>query len=197
MKFPLMVFLIIFSILIIFPTASGQISNEGTKQKSIEVTINSAGDVHVTHVIYPIDSPTEIKLIDGEKSNLKVKDEEGNDIKYDSIGKNESLKIFPSEEFVVVDYDVMDQLQLIKNVWTWDFLYLESTIFVLPEQVDLAFVNERPVYLGEAKGITCHGCQMVLEYSINEPKVLEKIDWEDKEFLVEIDSHSNIDNFLF
>jgi len=185
MKFSLLVFLIIFSILIIFPTASGQISNEESKQKSIEVTINSVGDVHATHVIYPMDSPSEIKLIDGEKSNLKVKDEEGNDMKYDSIGKNESLMIFPSEEFVVVDYDVKDQLQLIDNVWTWDFLYLESTIFVLPEQVDLVFVNERPVYLGEAKGITCHGCQMILEYSLDEPKILEEINIQDMRFLIE------------
>jgi len=43
----------------------------------------------------------------------------------------------------------------------------------------------------------CHGCQMVLEYSINEPKIFKNIKWEDKEFVVEIRSYSNIDNFIF
>jgi len=38
---------------------------------------------------------------------------------------------------------------------------------------------------------------MVLEFSINEPKVFKNIKWEDKEFVVEIRSHSNIDNFIF
>ena len=41
------------------------------------------------------------------------------------------------------------------------------------------------------------GCQMVLEYSINEPKIFKNVKWEDKEFAVEIRSHSNIDNFIF
>jgi hypothetical protein len=38
---------------------------------------------------------------------------------------------------------------------------------------------------------------MVLEYSINEPKILENVKWEDKEFIVEIRSHSNIEKFNF
>jgi hypothetical protein len=38
---------------------------------------------------------------------------------------------------------------------------------------------------------------MVLEYSINEPKIYQNIKWEDREFLVEVRSHSNIDEFVF
>jgi len=83
------------------------------------------------------------------------------------------------------------------NVWTWSFRYLETTSFILPEEADLIFVNERPVYLDEKKGITCHGCQMILEYSIDEPKIYQNIKWEDKEFQVEIRSHSNIHGFTF
>jgi hypothetical protein len=83
------------------------------------------------------------------------------------------------------------------NVWTWNFRYLETTSFILPEEVNVIFTNERPVLLDEKKGIACHGCQMVLEYSINEPKVFENVTWEDKEFVVEIQSYSNISNFVF
>ena len=38
---------------------------------------------------------------------------------------------------------------------------------------------------------------MVLEYSINEPKIFKNVKWEDKEFVVEIRSYSNIDKFRF
>ena len=38
---------------------------------------------------------------------------------------------------------------------------------------------------------------MVLEYSINEPKIFENVTWEDEEFVVEIQGYSNISNFVF
>lgn len=185
MKINLIVFLIIFSVLIIFPTANGQTPTEGTKQKSIEVKINSSGDVHVKHVIKPLDLPAQIDLIDGIKTNLIVKDKNENDVVFGSADENESIMIFPSDGFVIVEYDLLDQLLLKDNIWTWNFLYLESTIFLFPEEVDLVFVNERPTFLGEAEGITCHGCQMILEYSLDEPIQFEKIKIQDKEFLIE------------
>ncbi len=196
MKFPLVVFLI-FTILIIFPAANGQIPNEESKQKSIEVIINQTGDVHVKHVIKPLDSPAQIELIDGKKSNITVKDQGGNDIINGSVGSNEFLMIFPSDEFTIVEYDLSDQLLLIDNFWTWDFLYLESTIFKFPEEIDLVYVNDRPAYLGEAEGITCHGCQMILEYSLDEPILIEEIKIQEKEFLIETRTWGEINPISF
>ena len=83
------------------------------------------------------------------------------------------------------------------NTWKWDFRYLETTSFIFPREVDMVFVNERPVLLDEKKGIACHGCQMSLEYSINEPVKFENVKWEDKEFVVQIRSHANIDKLIF
>ena len=54
------------------------------------------------------------------------------------------------------------------------FRYLEDTSFILPKEVDLIFVNNKPVYLDKMKGILCHGCQMILEYSIDEPRIIKK-----------------------
>ena len=196
MKFPLVV-LIIFTILIIIPTANGQIPNEESKQKSIEVIINKTGDVHVKHVIKPLDSPAQIDLIEGEKSNITVKDQDGNDIVHGSVGENEFLMIFPLNDFTIVEYDLSDQLLLIDNFWTWDFLYLESTIFIFPEEIGLVYVNDRPAYLGEAEGITCHGCQMILEYSLDEPIFLEKLKIQEKEFLIETSTWGEINSISF
>jgi hypothetical protein len=191
------IFLIIFSLIIIIPTVNAQISTEEVKQKSVEVTINSTGEVHVIHIIDRSNSPGQIDLIDGTVSNLTVKDQEGNDLQYAEIGGNDALLIFPSNERIIVEYDLADELILKDNVWTWDFLYLESTSFIFPEKVDLIFVNDRPVYLGEKNGINCHGCQMILEYSLDEPKLIREINTGDKEFLIEIRTWAEINPTSF
>jgi len=105
--------------------------------------------------------------------------------------------IYPSEQNTIVEYDLGNVLFLKDNVWTWDFRYLEKTSFIIPKEVNSVFVNNKLVYLGEKNGITCHGCQMTLEYSINEPKILENIKFENKEFLIETRTFAEINQFNF
>ena len=197
MNFYTVIFLIIFSIAIIIPTANAQTLNENSNQKSIQVTISSTGEMHVIHVINDLDLPNQIDLIDGTVSNLSVKDQEGNDVQYGTIGDNDSLMIFPSNKEVNIEYDLTDELILKDNVWTLDFLYLESTSFIFPQQVDLIFVNEQPAYLGEKNGILCHGCQMILEFSLDEPKLFKNIKIQNMEFLIEIRTWAEINQFDF
>ncbi|MGY5143501.1 MAG: hypothetical protein ACW9XH_03365 [Candidatus Nitrosopumilus sp. bin_32a] len=191
-------FLVVLLIISIIPTIDAQISfGEKAAQKSIEIAINSSGDVHVKHVVSPANIPKQIELIYGTVSNLSVADEQGEEKQFSVIGDNAGLLILPSSNKSIVEYDLEHAISQKDNVWTWSFRYLETTSFILPEEVDLIFVNEKPVFLDGKKGITCHGCQMILEYSINEPKTFQNIKWEDKEFLVEIKSHSDIDEFVF
>jgi hypothetical protein len=191
-------FLVILLIISIIPTINAQISfGEKASQKSVEIVINSVGDVHVKHVISKTDLPKQVELIYGTVSNLSVTNEKGEEKQFSVIGDNAGILIFPSDNNSIVEYDLAHAISKKDNVWTWSFRYLETTSFILPEEADLIFANERPVYLDEKKGITCHGCQMVLEYSINEPKIYQNIKWEDREFLVEIRSHSHIDEFVF
>jgi hypothetical protein len=197
MNFYIAIFSIIFLIAIIIPTANAQILNENSNQKSIQVTISSTGEMHVIHVINDLDLPNQIDLIDGTVSNLSVKDQEGNDVQYGTIGDNDSLMIFPSNKEVNIEYDLTDELILKDNIWTLDFLYLESTSFIFPQQVDLIFVNDQPAYLGEKNGILCHGCQMILEFSLDEPKIFKNIKTQDKEFLIEIRTWAEINQFNF
>jgi len=96
-----------------------------------------------------------------------------------------------------VKYDLDDALVLKNNIWTLDFRYLETTTFVVPEEVELLFANERPVFLEGKNAFTCHGCQMVLEYSINESRKIQYVNWENQEFLVEMITYTEIDNFEF
>ena len=197
MNFRYFVFSIILSICIFVPSAFAQSGFESSNQKSVEVFINSNNDVNVKHVIRSLDSPDQIDLIEGTKTNLKVVNEEGENQQFGVVGNNESLMIFPSRDDVIIEYEITDVLILKDNLWTWDFLYLERTVFFFPEDVDLIFVNENPVFLGEKRGIQCHGCQMLLEYSIGEPKTIERFILNDNEYQLEFRTWAEINNINF
>lgn len=192
------VFLIVLSLISIIPVVDAQISiGEKAVQKSVEVVINSEGNVHVKHVVASSNLPKDLELIYGTASNISVTNEEGEEILFTTNNDNKIVLIQPSNEESTIEYDLEHVLVQTNNVWVWDFIYLETTSFIFPKEVNLIFANERPVFLDEKKGIACHGCQMVLEYSFNEPKVFENVIWENEEFLVEIHSHSDISNFVF
>ena len=193
------VFFIILAFIIVIPTAYAQeISiGEKAKQKSVEVVISSSDEIHVKHVIISSNSLRQVELIKGTITNLTVSDEEGKEKQFVIIGDNDGVMIYPSQENIIVEYDLGDVIFLKGNVWTWDFRYLETTSFMIPKEIDLIFVNNRPVYLGEKNGISCNGCQMILEYSINEPKILKNIKLENKEFLIEIRTFAEINQFNF
>ena len=191
-------FFIILLFVIAIPTAYAQISvGEEAKQKSVEIIINSSNEIHVKHVVIASNSPKQIQLVDGTKNNLKVTDIEGEESQFGVIGENNGLIIFPSKKNSVVEYDLDDVLFLKDNVWTLDYRYLQTTNFIFPKEIELVYVNKKPVRLGEKDGIACHGCQMTLEYSINEPKILKNIKLENKEFLIEIRTFAEINQFNF
>ena len=191
--------LIIILLVTTIPTSLAQeiTIGEPAKQKLIEVIISIDGDVHVRHIVEGPNKAGQIELIDGTKTNLDVHDEDGEEKQHAIIGNNDAVLILPTEDDVIVEYDLGGVLELKDNLWIWDFRYLESTTFYFPENIDLIFANNRPVFLGEKEGIVCHGCQMKLEYSINEPSVVHDVEWENQEFIVITKTHGNIDSFSF
>jgi len=110
------------------------------------------------------------------------------------------VTLFPTEVNFGVEYDLKDVLILKDGVWTWDFLHTESkngVEFYFPDEVDLVFANDRPVRIASAEGMRCHGCDMFLEYVIDEPIILKEIEWEEQEFLVSIRTLDEINSFNF
>lgn len=191
-------FFTILALIIIVPTVNAQIPiDTESVQKSVKITIISSDKIHARHVIAPLDSPKQIELIEGNISNLLVSDNNGEEKQFGVISNNDSVIIYPSKEDTIIEYDLTNVLFLKDNVWRWDFRYLETTDFIVPKEADLIFVNERPVYLGEKNGISCHGCQMILEYSINEPKILKNVKYENKDFLIEIRTFAEINQLNF
>ena len=194
--------LILFALVSLVPQGFAQISlGVPAIQDDIRVTIEEDGNVHVVHRIAKNTMAQQLDLINGTVSNLRVIDEQDADVQFAKVGVEDisSVTIFPTKEIVSVEYDLADVLELKDGVWTWNFLYPESTMFFFPKSVDLIFVNDRPVNLGynDAKGIRCHGCQMILEYIINEPVIIQEVKWQDRTFTVEIKTLANITSFNF
>ena len=189
----------IVSLILVIPSVSAQEINIGEKanQKLVKVIISDEGDIHVKHIVSSSNSPKQVKLIDGAVQNLMINDEKGKEQLLTIIGDNDAVMIPPSDNDSIIEYDLNNVLSQKDNVQTWDFRYLETTSFIFPEKLDLIFVNDRPVNLDDKNGISCHGCQMILEYSINEPKNIMGVNWEDKEFFVEIRTFADIENFNF
>ena len=186
----------------VIPLADAQFSvGEEAQQKSVEVTMNDQGNVHVKHVIMPSNTHRQLDFINGTVSNFSFSDNEGNVLADNGEAfvkiSDKSIIILPSKNNSIVEYDLGDVLSQINGVWTWNFLYLQTTSFIFPDNAELIYANERPVYLDDKKGIACHGCQMVLEFSLDEPKKIEDVKWEDKQFDVEIRSHADIQRFAF
>ena len=187
-------------ILLIFtiPIAAHAIQvGEKAQQESAQVTIDSKDNVHVKHVIKSAGTPKQLDLIPGDVSNLMVTDLQGVEAIFSAIGDGESILILPSKQETVVEYDLDGALIKENDVWFWNFLYVQRTSFVFPKEIELIFVNERPIVLDEKSAIMCHGCQMNLAYTVGEQKNIQNIQWEDKEFDVEFITHADIENFVF
>ena len=191
-------FLLILFLISVIPIADAQLFiGEKAKQKSVEIIINLEGEVNAKHVIVSSNSPSQVELIEGTVSNLVVTNEQGEEKEFVVVGDKNGAMIFPSQGNSIIEYNLDNVLSQKDNLWTWDFEYSETISFIMPEEVDLVFVNQSPVFLGEKNGIACHGCKMVLEYPINELKNINQVNWEDKEFLVETRTLAEIENFDF
>jgi len=190
-------FLILLMILVVPQAHAQSESLSEVNQKSVQVTIDNEGKVVIVHQIINSNQDKILKFVDVTVSNLEFIDKLGRHQSMDVIEGSKNIPILANQGEMFVKYDLKDALVLKNNIWTLDFRYLETTTFVVPEEVRLLFVNERPVFLEEKNAFTCHGCQMVLEYSINEPRKIQYVNWENQEFLVEMITYTEIDNFEF
>lgn len=182
------------------PLVSAQISiGSPAEQKLVKITIDQQGKVHVLHEIRDSNKPVQMNTIKGTLSNLKVIDIKGNDVEYGTtgLGNTTGITIFSSKNTVVIEYDLDDVLFLKNGMWTWDFLYLQTTTFILPKGLDLVYVNSIPVMLQDAKGITCHGCDAIIEYVLDQPTSTNQVQWEDSKFNVGIRSLTDVSSLNF
>lgn len=191
-----LILLIIILMVISYPSTQvfGQISIGKPAKQNVEVSISEQNNVHVIHIVKPSSSIQQVDVIKGTLSNLSVTDENGNEIQYATLEKEPlGITIFPKNKDIFIKYDLADVLVLENGRWTWNFRYLMEIDFYFADNVDLIYVNSNPVFLDG--GIKCHGCQMILEYVIDEPVTLKNIKWEDQEFPITVRTLAELDSF--
>ena len=191
----------------IIPMVSAQlvIGNEAN-QKLIEVKLDKSEIIHVKHVISSSNSPVSLTLFKGEISNLTITNEEGkktlenNDnvgIMNDGLG-NESILIFPTKQDSIIEYNLEDASILNDNMLTVRIQYSETFSILFSDDIEVIFINDNIINIEESKGLSINeGGKMVLQYYSNIPKTIEKIQWEENYFDVEINSDIEINEFNF
>ena len=200
--FMMTLLIVISSIPMIYAQLSlGQPANH----KLITITIDEEGNAHVIHEISRVRSVVNVETIEGIVSNLNVTDVEGNEVEYgtSAVERITNVNILSSQDDVLIEYDLDDAISFENGLWSWHYFNEETTKIIFPKGVDLLFVNDRPVMLHDAKGITCFGksqgatCDASIDYVINESVIKKEITWENMEFIVGMRTLTEISSLNF
>lgn len=195
----ILVTLVIIGLFFSISEAFGQMTFGEKPQQTIKIVIDENGIAHVTHEVVGSSKTTQqIETVAGTMSNLSVTDRAENEVQYMTLEKYPpAIVLTPSnKDMIFIKYDLNDVVFLKGNIWTWNWVGLEITNFYFPSNVDMIWINDRPIYIGE-KGIRQHGGPMTLEYVSDEPVILKEVVWEGKKFEVGIKTLSDIDRFEF
>ena len=199
----IMTVLIVTSLL---PLVNAQLSiGQPAIHKLITITLGEQGDVHVIHEIAKVRSAVNVETLAGTVSDLNVTDIEGNQVEFGTTGFESvtGITIFSSHDNVLIEYELDDVLFLEDGLWNFDYFNVETTKILFPKDVDLVFVNDRPVLLHDAKGITCYGkslgtmCDADIDYVIDELTMNKEIVWEEVRFVVGMRTLTEISSFSF
>ena len=144
------------------------------EQQQIILDVGKYSDGQVKHVIeaggWNADRPRIIEVISGAHSNLTVVDEDGDKLSfsYDAETFEDSKYIILNQKLgkydLIAEYTLDNFMELKDGLWTQELKFREEITVMIEEEIELIFANSRPVDVGDAKGINCIGCNMMLEY---------------------------------
>ena len=193
--------IIIFGLITVIPTVYGQLTiGSEAQQESIEVRINSDGEIYVKHVVKISNIPSTLFLFSNEISNLVITNESGEEVQYGTAydtKENISIMILPSQQNTIVEYN-LENMILEDNLLKTEISYKEKFAVYFDESTKLIFVNDNVITLDNKKGISINGGgDTKIEFYANESKIIKKVIWEENEFDVEIITDYEIQSFNF
>ena len=194
---------LVLALVILIPTASAQLSlGVEANQKLIEVELNKSEMVNVKHVIAASDIPVSVSLFEGViTESITVTNDNGDEKEFGLIndGKgNVSITIFPSKSDIIIKYDLEDASTFYENLWTVRIGYSETFSILFSEEIDLFFLNNNIIQLGNKNGISVNGGgNTLIQYYDKIPKIIEEVRLNEDKFNVEIITNSDIDEFNF
>jgi predicted secreted protein with PEFG-CTERM motif len=176
-------------------TAYAQEINFGSPAvQEVSITISENGDAHVVHEVQQSRDTQQVTLVSPDYTNFTILNDEGEEPEFAEVGgEKPGIVVFPTKDDVIIEYDIEGFMQQKDGLWTLDYLYLAPSAFYLPAGVELFYVNERLVQLGENEGFNCHGCQMTLQYELEPTIITKQVSWEGKTFDVEVITLAELD----
>ncbi|HIG90551.1 MAG TPA: hypothetical protein EYQ45_06235 [Flavobacteriaceae bacterium] len=194
---------LLLALVIVIPTASAQLSlGAEANQKLIEVKLDKSEIINVKHVIAASNIPVDVNLFNGViPESIIVTNDDGDEkqfgLLHDGRG-NQSITIFPSKSNTIIKYNLEDTSTLYENLWTVKIEYSKTYSVLLSEEIDLFFLNNNMIKLGDKKGIVVNnGGNIIIQYYDKISKIIEEVKWKEDKFNVDIITDSKIDKFNF
>jgi len=194
---------LVLALIAVIPISNAQLLlGAEANQKLIEVELNKSEIVNVKHVIAASNIPVNVNLFDGViTESIVVTNDNGDEKEFGILADgttNRSMTIFPSNSDIIIKYDLEDISTLYENLWTVRIEYSETFSIMFSEQIDLFFLNDNIIQLGNKKGISVnYGGNAIIQYYDKIPKIIEEVSLEEDKFNVEIITNSKIDKFNF
>jgi len=177
------------------------------EQQKIIFEVGRDPDVRVKHVIetgfWNEERPRIIEIMPGSHSNPSVLDEDGYKLNfsYDAETFEKSNYIILNQKVssydLVVEYDLVNFMKLNENIWKKEIKFPFDVMVMVEENIDLIFVNSRPIDVSDASGINCVGCFMTLEIFDDTEIFTELISYNEKKFAIDVLSNKMITQMEF
>ena len=193
--------IIIFSLIIVVPTAYGQLTlGSEAKQELIQVKISPTGEINVKHIVSPSNMPTSVTLFEGEIKNLIVTNDLGDEINSgtaNDVKGNLSVMVLPSKQSTTIEYN-LENMNLENNLFVTEISYQKKFSVLFDESIKLIFVNNNAIFFDDKKGISINGGgNTEIKFYNEESKIIKEVIWEENKFDVEIITDSDIKDFNF
>ena len=194
---------LVLALITVIPASSAQLSlGAEANQKLIEVNLNKSEIINVKHIIAASSMPVSVNLFDGViPETITVTNDNGDEKEFgltNDVQGNASITIFPTKSNAIIKYDLEDASKLYENLWTVRVGYSETFSILFSKEIDLLFLNNNIIELGDKKGISAnYGGDAVIQYYDKIPKITEEVEWEEGKLNVEIITNSKIDKFNF
>ena len=177
------------------------------EQQKIIFEIGNHSDANVKHVIetgaWNSDRPRLIEILSGMHSSLTVTDEDGDRLSfsYDAETFEKSKFIILNQKLgdydLIVEYDLDNFMKLEEGLWKKDIFFQSDVIIMVEDDIELIFVNSRPIDVSDAKGINCIGCQLTLEYFKNDEIIKKEILFNEQKYEIDFLSNKEITELKF
>ena len=214
LKQKIVVTLFIFLIISVFPQVFAEedleiFLNESNgilvEQQKMIFEIGRHSDIRVKHVIETgkwdseVNNSRVIEILPGQHTNLSVVDEDGSNMPffYDGQTFEESKYIALTQKLgnydLIAEYELKNFMELKNNLWSKEIKFLHDVMIMIDEDIDLIFVNSRPIDVTDANGINCVGCFLdELAFFVNDDSRTKLISFNEKEIPIEVFSNKDI-----